>query len=145
MPALIDAMMPAMEPGERERAQDFWDNAYAYAMQAVPYAQERLDALNQAGNEIVQQLVNLPEEEQKKLFEQLKSDLVGPIEGNTAKEFDAAFKTLQGITTVLHKRFVPALPAMQQMGMPQPGGAPMPPAGPPMSPPLGQLQPQGAF
>lgn len=135
MPALIRAMMPAMDPGEREKADKFWTNAYAYAMQAVPYAQERLDALNQAGNEVVQQLVNLPEDEQKKLFEQLKSDLVGPIEGDTAKEYDAAFKKLQGITQALHKRFVPALPAVNPMM--QPGGMP-----PPLAPsPLGQLQP----
>lgn len=139
--------MPALEKGEQERTKKFWDNAYAYAMQAVPYAQERLDAINQSGTEIVQQLAQLPEEEQKKLFEQLKEDLVKPIEGDTAKEFDAAFKTLQGITKALHKRFVPALPAMNPMM--QPGG--MPGAPPPS--PLGQLQPnplqpmppQGAF
>lgn len=124
-----------MDAGERERADKFWTNAYAYAMQAVPYAQERLDALNQSGTEIIQQLAQLPEEEQKKLFEQLKGDLIQPIEGDTAKEFDAAFKTLQGITKALHKRFVPALPAMNPMM--QPGG--MPGAPPPS--PLGQLQP----
>lgn len=144
MPGLIKAMMPAMDEGEREKADKFWSNAYAYAMQSVPYAQERLDALNQAGNEVVQQLVNLPEEEQKKLFEQLKSDLVDPIEGDTAKEYDAAFKKLQGITKALHKRFVPALPAVNPMM--QPGG--MPQAPPPS--PLGALQPnmpqpQGAY
>jgi TRAP-type C4-dicarboxylate transport system substrate-binding protein len=137
MPALIDSMMPAMDKGEQERAKEFWDNAYAYAMQAVPYAQERLDALNQSANEVIQQLAQLPEEEQKKLFEQLKDDLVKPIEGQTAKEFDAAFKKLQGITKALHKRFVPALPTMMQPGMA--------PAGPPPPPPLGQLQPQGAM
>lgn len=134
MPALIRAMMPAMEPGEREKADKFWSNAYAYAMQAVPYAQERLDALNQAGNEVVQQLVTLPEEEQKKVFEKLKGDLVAPIEGDTAREYDAAFKKLQGITQALHKSLVPSLPAMMQPGMPPPPS------------PVGQLQPnpQGA-
>ncbi len=135
MPALIRAMMPAMDKGERERADKFWTNAYAYAMQAVPYAQERLDALNQAGNEVVQQIVQLPEEEQKKLFDQLKGDLVSPIEGDTAREYDAAFKKLQGITQSLHKTLVPALPQINPMM--QPGG--MPPSPPPS--PLGQLQP----
>ena len=135
MPALIRAMMPAMDPGEREKADKFWSNAYAYAMQAVPYAQERLDALNQAGNEVVKQIVQLPEDEQRKLFEQLKGDLVEPIEGDTAREYDAAFKKLQGITQSLHKTLVPALPQVNPMM--QPGG--MPP--PPTPSPLGQLQP----
>lgn len=142
MPALIRAMMPAMDDGEREKADKFWSNAYAYAMQAVPYAQERLDALNQAGNEVVQQLVTLPEDAQKKMFEQLKQDLVSPIEGDTAREYDAAFKKLQMITQALHTKLVPALPQVNPMM--QPGGMPAPP---PASP-LGALQPnqpQGNF
>lgn len=136
-----------MDKGEQERANDFWSNAYAYAMQSAPYAQERLDALNQSSNEVLQQLVMLPEEEQKDLFERLKDDLVKPIEGQTAKEYDAAFKKMQGIVKELHKKYVPALPAMMPMGMPSPMGPTGP--GPAAPSPLGQLQPnpqpQGAF
>lgn len=143
MPALIDAMLPAMEDGERQKAHDFWNNAYAYAMQSVPYAQERLDALNQAGNEIVQQIMRLPEPEQEKLFKKLKGDLVQPIEGHTAQEFDSAWKKLQSITESLHKTLVPTMPQMMGAGMPM--GAP---PGPSASP-LGRLTPatpgQGAY
>ena len=141
MPALIDAMVPAMDEGERQRAQDFWNNAYAYAMQSVPYAQERLDALNQAGQEVVQQLVMLPEDQQEKFFNQLKDDLVKPIEGDTAKEYDAAWKRLQGITQALHKRLVPTMPQMMGSGLG--AGMPQPPTGAPASPgsPLGRLAP----
>lgn len=138
MPALIDAMVPAMDEGERTRAKDFWNNAYAYAMQSVPYAQERLDALNQAGNEVVQQLVMLPEDQQEKLFNQLKDDLIKPIEGDTAKEYDAAWKKLQGITQALHKRLVPTMPQMMNAGMAQPSQPSMQPGAP-----LGRLTPPG--
>lgn len=133
MPALIQAMMGALDEGQKKRANDFWDNAYAYAMQSVPYAQDRLDQLNQAGTEIVQALQGLPEPEQKKLFDKLQGDLIKPIEGNTAKEFDAAWQRLQKITQSLHKTLVPTMPGMMQQGMnPQP---PAPPS------PLGQLDP----
>ena len=130
MPVLIDSMMDALDEGQQKRAKEFWDNAYAYAMQSVPYAQERLDALNQAGSEVAQQLMTLPEDQQQKLHEQLTNDLIKPIEGFTAQEYDAAWKKLQGITQALHKRFTPSLSPMNPMapqGMTQPG-----PTNPPM-------------
>ena len=137
MPALIQAMMGALDEGQQKRANDFWENAYAYAMQSVPYAQDRLDQLNQSGIEIVQALQGLPEPEQKKLFEKLSDDLIKPIEGNTAKEFDAAWQRLQKITTSLHKTLVPTMPGMMQQGM----GNGLPPQPPTPPSPLGQLDP----
>lgn len=124
MPKLVDMIQPDKNDMSKfNRAQEFWQNASAYAAQSAPYGVERMQELDQMADEIAQGMQMMPPEIQQKIHKKLKVKLIDPVEGDTAQEFDSAWHTLQDVSKQLHKDLMPSMSQMAQMQPPMMGTA----------------------
>lgn len=135
MPKLVDMIPVDDQDGERHlRAQEFWNNASAYALQSAPYAVERIQQLDGMADEIASGMQFVPPEVQQKIFKKLKQDLIDPVENNTAEEYDAAWGKLKNISEQLHQDLMPSMQQMQSSMDTMPQGPHTMPDGTMMAP-----------